>query len=86
MAGGAFGKLGESAADCGGVERGAPPRCSVSGLAEGTVEAYCSPLPSHPCSVNSCELFYFVVIIQQTRSPQPDAHFRSVILRQVKDG
>lgn len=60
VAGAAFGKLGESAADCGGVERGAPPPCSVSGLVEGTVEAYCSLLPAHPCSVNSCVLFYII--------------------------
>lgn len=64
VAGGAFGK---SAADRGGVERGAPLPCRVSGLVEGTVETHCALLSSHPCSVNSCVLFNFAVRTYQTR-------------------
>lgn len=62
VAGGAFGKLGESPADCGGVERGAPPACSASGWVGGAVGAHPALPPSHPRSVNSCVLFYFAVI------------------------
>lgn len=52
MPGGVFGKLGESAEDCEGVERQAPPPSSVSGLDEGTEDADCFLLSSHPWTVN----------------------------------
>lgn len=62
MPGGVFGNLGESAADCEGVERKAPPPCGVSGLVDGTEDADCSLLSSHLWTVNSCVLFDFVII------------------------
>lgn len=60
--GGVFGKLGESAAECEGVERKAPPPCDVSGSVDGTEDADCSLLSSHLWTVNSCVLFDFVMI------------------------